>query len=238
MKAHLKAIIIAAVFVLISGGTLIFGTLTTRDTDAQVQPAQQEEISVKEELPVLEGTLEAAPSETDTHIAAESDKQIDKSAEEQSPNAVSAAENSSKEGPAEAPQTLTCTLSITCGTILDNMDSLDPDKAELIPANGVILPATEAEFEAGESVFNVLLRETRKHGIHFEYVKTPAYNTMYVEGIANIYEFDCGELSGWMYSVNGEYPKFGCSLYELSDGDEVVFIYTCDLGRDIGGGNY
>ena len=32
-----------------------------------------------------------------------------------------------------------CTLYIDCKTILDNMESLDPDKAELIPEDGVIL---------------------------------------------------------------------------------------------------
>lgn len=35
---------------------------------------------------------------------------------------------------------------------------------------------------------------------------TPAYNSAYIEGIGNLYEFDCGNLSGWMYSVNGVWP--------------------------------
>ena len=64
---------------------------------------------------------------------------------------------------------------------------------------------------------------------------TPIYNSAYVEGIHNLYEFDCGSGSGWMYRVNGWYPNYGCSRYQLSQGDTVEWRYTCDLGADIGG---
>ena len=52
-----------------------------------------------------------------------------------------------------------------------------------------------------------------------------------------MYEFDCGALSGWMYRVNGWYPNYGCSRYQLKDGDVVEWRYTCDLGNDVGGKN-
>ena len=68
-----------------------------------------------------------------------------------------------------------------------------------------------------------------------EFVNTPIYGSVYVEGIGNLYEFDAGELSGWMYRVNGEFPNFGCSKYILKNGDKVEFVYTCDLGKDVGG---
>ncbi len=44
------------------------------------------------------------------------------------------------------------------------------------------------------------------------------YNSYYVEGIGNLYEFDCGSESGWMCKVNGWFPNYGCSSYTLSDG--------------------
>ena len=56
----------------------------------------------------------------------------------------------------------------------------------------------------------------------------------YVSGINNLYEFDCGKDSGWMYCVNGWYPNYGCSKYTLEDGDTVEWRYTCNLGRDVG----
>lgn len=131
--------------------------------------------------------------------------------------------------------THTCTLSVRCDAILDNLDWLDPEKVELVPEDGVIFPATEVTFYEGESVFNVLQRELRKAGIHMEFADTPMYNSAYIEGIQNLYEFDCGELSGWMYKVNGWFPNYGCSRYQLQAGDMVEWVYTCDLGVDVGG---
>lgn len=129
-----------------------------------------------------------------------------------------------------------CTLSISCSTILDNMDLCDPEKAELIPEDGWILEATTVTFYEGESVFNVLQRTCKQLGIHMEFVNTPIYNSAYIEGIHNLYEFDVGENSGWMYRVNGWFPNYGCSRYQLKNGDVVEWVYTCDLGSDVGGG--
>ena len=129
-----------------------------------------------------------------------------------------------------------CTVSISCATILDNLDQLNAAKADFVPDDGVILPETELSFAEGESVFDVLQRVCRESGIAMESSWSPLYNSAYIEGIANLYEFDCGELSGWMYSVNGEFPNYGCSGYTLQDGDVICWVYTCDLGQDVGGG--
>ena len=129
----------------------------------------------------------------------------------------------------------TCTISISCASILDNFDKLDPEKKELVPEDGVIAAPTDVVFYKGESVFNVLRRFCKENKLHMEFSNTPVYNSAYIEGIGNLYEFDCGELSGWMYSVNGWFPNYGCSRYGLSDGDVIEFVYTCDLGKDVGG---
>ena len=129
----------------------------------------------------------------------------------------------------------TCTFSIECSTILNNLEDLDPDKLELVPSDGVILPPTTVTFYEGESVFDVIQRVCKEHNIHLEFSFTPIYNSAYIEGIHNLYEFDCGALSGWMYRVNGWYPNYGCSRYQLADGEVVEWRYTCnDLGKDIG----
>ena len=131
----------------------------------------------------------------------------------------------------------TCTISIRCDTILQNMASLTPGKEELIPEDGHILAPASVVFYEGESVFHVLQRTCKEMGIHMEFMNTPMYNTAYIEGIANLYEFDVGALSGWMYRVNGWFPNYGCSRYALEDGDVIEWIYTCDLGADVGGGS-
>ena len=66
-----------------------------------------------------------------------------------------------------------------------------------------------------------------------EFSQSPAYNSKYVEGINNLYEFDCGERSGWMYSVNGEFLNYGSSAVEIKSGDRIQWRYTCDLGEDL-----
>ena len=132
---------------------------------------------------------------------------------------------------------LRCTLSVRCDSILQHMEWLEPQKVEIVPNDGVIYAERTVVFYDGESVFDVLLREMKQNGIHMEFEQTPMYNSAYLEGIGNLYEFDCGELSGWMYRVNGWFPNYGCSRYQLKNGDRVEWIYTCELGADIGGYN-
>ena len=57
--------------------------------------------------------------------------------------------------------TYTCTVSISCATLLDNMDKLSQNKRPLVPADGVLLPETQVTFSAGESAFDVLQRVCR-----------------------------------------------------------------------------
>ncbi len=125
--------------------------------------------------------------------------------------------------------TYSCTIQISCATILNHMDSLKPEKAGLIPADGVILSARTVTFTEGETVYDVLRRACRDAGVPLDAVYSPAYGTAYVKGINNIYEFDCGNLSGWKYCVNGVYPNYGCSAYVLKEGDVIQWNYTCDM---------
>lgn len=129
----------------------------------------------------------------------------------------------------------TCTLSISCAAMLDNIDLCEPEKVELVPEDGWILEPVVVTFYEGESVFNVLQRTCKQLGIHMEYANTPIYNSSFIKGIHNLYEFDAGELAGWMYEVNGWFPNYGCSRYQLKDGDVIDWVYTCDQGYDVGG---
>ena len=78
-------------------------------------------------------------------------------------------------------------------------------------------------------MFDVL----RQQKIHYENVDANAYGSTYIEGIGNLYEFDCGEESGWLYFVNGTSLGLGCSGYTVANGDEILFAYTCDFGADL-----
>ena len=128
-----------------------------------------------------------------------------------------------------------CTITIRCDTVFDNVDSLEAAKGPYVPEDGEILPVVTVEFTPGETVFDVLRRVCDAADLQIEYSWTPLYDSYYIEGINNLYEFDCGFESGWMYKVNGWFPNYGCSAYELQGGEEIVWAYTCvGLGMDLG----
>lgn len=137
------------------------------------------------------------------------------------------------------PDSETVTISIRCDTILQNYGDLDPAlrSDEFVPPDGVILPPTRYVLRPGDTVFDILDRAVRYNRIQMEYqgARENSFGSVYIQGLHYLYEFSCGPLSGWMYRVNGEFPNKGCSNYELKDGDVIEWVYTCDLGQDIGG---
>ena len=139
-----------------------------------------------------------------------------------------------------------CTVRIECKTIQDNLKKLKAGKSAFVPTSGVILADTEVALQDGDTAFTVLQRACKEHvctdnckycqaaGIQLEYTYTPGFDTYYVEGIHQIYEKDCGTMSGWMFSVNNDFPDVGASSLEVHPGDRIVFCYTCDMGDDVG----
>ena len=191
------------------------------------------------------GTSAAAASpgkndSADTSATPDDDKQIGSSASSGS-SLTKPDKNPDDDSPnkEESVTSHTCTIEIRCDTILDNMDELATGKDSYVPADGTILAAVTVSFTDGETVFDVLKRACEQNGIQLEYSYTPLYESYYVEGIHHLYEFDCGSESGWMFKVNGWFPNYGCSAYTLSQGDSIVWCYTCHgLGADVGGGVY
>ena len=119
----------------------------------------------------------------------------------------------------------TVTIEIRCDTIVDKSD------ADYIPRDGVILAETEYPIEAGDTVYDILTEAARQHHIQVE--TAGRWNMVYVAGINYLYELDFGDLSGWIYHVNGFSPSLGCGEYVLSDGDRIEWLYSCDIGNDL-----
>ncbi len=250
MKKH-KNKIIAGIVIIITLTVAFFiggGTENSPVNNTEVTDTPDTETETSTEEPSAEPT--AAPSATVTvaptkaPIAMATDKPTAKPVQSSNSEKTKKYEIAIDEtkptpvAPEESTVTdaeLTCTLSVRCDTILNNLSLVDSSKSGLVPKNGIIFSEKKVSFYEGESVFNLLYREMKQNNIHFEFVNTPIYNSAYIEGIANIYEFDCGDLSGWMYKVNGWYPNYGCSQYQIKQGDKVEFVYTCDLGKDVGG---
>lgn len=170
----------------------------------------------------------------DSATAANASTQTDSSKEDQTQQATTEKPTTEKTTENTADM-ISCTISISCSTLLNNMDKLAEKKHSLVPQDGYLLAATTVKVKKGGTVFDVLQKVTKDNNIQLEFNYTPAYKNYYIEGIGNLYEFDGGELSGWMYCVNGTFPEVGCSSYKVKDGDEIRWVYTCNLGKDVGG---
>lgn len=130
------------------------------------------------------------------------------------------------------------TVLAECSTVLSHMDIIDPavNPPEVVPEDGVIIARCEVSLPEGATAFDALAAAARKQRVRVDYTGS-AYGT-YVRGIGYVTEFGFGELSGWMYTVNGKFPDVSVSDRVLESGDVVEFRYTCDLGRDVGDDYY
>lgn len=142
--------------------------------------------------------------------------------------------NAMKNGKVELenrPDENICYVSIICKTAVESGE-LSDSMLKILPEDGIVLEKFEIEYEDGATVFDVLAGVVRENKIHMEYTGTKT--VPYIEGVANLYEFDCGPLSGWMYQVNGWFPSFSMGQYKIERGDHVEIVYTCNLGEDVG----
>ena len=119
----------------------------------------------------------------------------------------------------------TVTMEIRCDVILGMEGS------EKYPADGVIMPLTEFSIAPDENALTLLYDAVKAYQLQIEVdgVSGEVVETAYVRGIASLYEFDFGDLSGWTYTVNGERPSVGCGACTLHDGDAVAWVYTVNL---------
>ena len=132
-------------------------------------------------------------------------------------------------------ETVEVSIEIRCDVLAEDPSKLKkPELKDYVPEDGEILKKTKVTMNKGQTVFDVLNKVCRDNNIQLETSYTPTYASYYVEGINYLYEFDAGNLSGWTYQVNGKTPNYGCSSFRISDGDEITWQYTCDLGKDVG----
>lgn len=196
---------------------------------------EQEAVAVEDPAAAEESTDSKKPAESGKKPSAAKDNAEEKTDE---PEKKSDEGNTPKEDAQpeeEAPKGDTVTLTIRCDTAVNNGMHLESKWAGIVPASGCILDVTTFEIEDGDTVFDVLCQARDKYKLHMQY--TGAGSGIYVQGINNLYEFDGGRWSGWMYCVNDWYPNYGCGVYYLQPGDVIEWNYTCDLGCDLENGD-
>lgn len=136
----------------------------------------------------------------------------------------------------DSEEAASVTITIRCDTAVANGMHEESKWSGIVPADGCILPVTTMEIEEGDTVFDLLCRVRDNYKLQMEY--SGSGGSEYIKGINNLYEFDGGRWSGWMYCVNDWYPNYGCGQYVVSDGDEIEWNYTCDLGADLDGAEW
>lgn len=121
-------------------------------------------------------------------------------------------------------------LKVDCSTALDKLpDSLK--NSDFIPSDGIILETTVA-IEEGDTCYTVLTKALNEKQIQFD--ASGEGDSVYVTGISHLYGGDCGDMSGWMVSLNGDFNSVSANSTELKPNDTVEWLYTCDMGADIG----
>lgn len=84
----------------------------------------------------------------------------------------------------------------------------------------LLLSAGKVALQEGETVIDLLLRVAEAEKLRVEHAGG------YVEGIGDLYEFDHGGESGWIYTVGGERASVSAAEYRLQDGDTVCWEYV------------
>jgi hypothetical protein len=95
-----------------------------------------------------------------------------------------------------------------------------------------IVPRMNVPIKSDDTILSILKEITREKGIQMEYRGAGA--AAYVEGIDNVYEFDQGPKSGWMFRVNGNFGDRSCGSYAVHAGDVIQWLYSTNLGKDLG----
>lgn len=106
-----------------------------------------------------------------------------------------------------------------------------PEGSENVPEDGSILPKTALPVYEGDTVYDLLTRAAREHRLQLDTSGTPGM--VYVSGLQYLYEQAHGELSGWMFFVNGQSASRSCDQYAVGDGDSILWAYTCQMGADL-----
>ena len=137
----------------------------------------------------------------------------------------------SQEHQDRTPGIVRTTLSFTPAEVTSGDGTQLPQGISLIVkgVNGSTIKTATLDYKKGASALSVLLEQT-----NLNVVVTGRTGSRYVRSIDGLSEFDYGTTSGWMYLVNGSAPSVSSDAYKLSDGDEVRWLYTKNMGADIG----
>ncbi len=208
-------------------------TLSTIGSSLQYESSKSEGSTTNSTPTTYSSTTATKPSATQNIKTSETTSEVlmSSTAQKTETNVEETTESSS----------ITCYVTIDCTKIQENFEELNKSKRSFVPSNGYILKDAAVELKENESAFDALKKACaeysctdnckycQKDGIQLEYSYTPAYHSYYVEGIHQLYEKDCGDLSGWLFCVNDALAESASSSYYPQNGDKIMFTYTVSM---------
>lgn len=129
--------------------------------------------------------------------------------------------------PEENKEYVKCNITIDCSILLSNMDKLEKNVRKYVPKDGRLLDNIEIKVKKGASVYDVLVAACKEKNIAYDATYSAIYNSSYVKGIGYLYEKMAGDMSGWLYLVDGKTPNVGASAYRINGGEQIEWMYTC-----------
>ena len=126
-----------------------------------------------------------------------------------------------------------CTVSVSCTNAVKNIKKMKNGSAKIIPKSGIILKKTKVTLKSSDTVLAATRRVLKSKNIALSCKNETSVGSAYIEGIGGLFEFDGGDESGWMFSINGKFPSKGCNKIIVENKANIVWAYTLNLGKDV-----
>lgn len=92
--------------------------------------------------------------------------------------------------------------------------------------NGVVA-SQSIPYQEGDTALSATVRLLQINGLHYSI--RGSGSASYVEGLAGLYEFDHGPLSGWLVYIDGNRIGTGSGSYSVQAGSHIHWQYTTNF---------
>ena len=117
-----------------------------------------------------------------------------------------------------------CTVTVDAREVMLSSTMVAKEAVDKLGGKLPDLEKLSVGFAEGETVQQVVLRTLQEQKLQYE-----QDSSGFLCAIGSLYNGDAGELSGWLYTVNGEQPMVASSDYAVQEGDEIRFFYTINF---------
>lgn len=134
--------------------------------------------------------------------------------------------------PAEKDEdSISCTFTINASVAAKN-EELNKDVAALLKDDGMLANAKSITVKKGTNAGDAFKAFCKENNIVLN--SEDGEYGLFVKGIGGLDGGACGELSYWLFKVNGEFSDVGADSVTVNEGDAFEWVFTCNGGSDVG----